>query len=105
MRYTVAEMAIAAKRSAARLGPSEWAIKAYAKAGDIPPMRLPRFRLRTLMIVVAMAALGLGIWHRRETLNAVANYHKSQVHSLKSFRLTHMDGNEVYSAAPERIPA
>lgn len=42
-------------------------------------MRLPRFRLRTLLIVVAVVAVGFGLWHRSQRLSKVAALHRRRI--------------------------
>lgn len=41
-------------------------------------MRMPRFRIRTMMIAVAVVAACLGVAHRRSQLLGLAEYHRSQ---------------------------
>src|SRR5262245_9148943 len=39
-------------------------------------MRPPRFRVRTLMLAVAVVAVAAGLWHRSERFRRLAQYHQ-----------------------------
>lgn len=51
-------------------------------------MRLPRFRIRTLMVAVAIAALAIGSWaiveRRRGRFLQIASYHKDRSVSIRA---------------------
>jgi hypothetical protein len=72
-------------------------------------MRLPRFRLRVLLLMVALVAIGLGLWRRWSYFGELANYHSALARSYaglldRTVTEDFEDRPELEVAAPEPRP-
>src|SRR5262245_51373378 len=58
-------------------------------------MRLPRFRIRTLLVVVAVASIPVGLWARAERFQELHRYHRARSEALAADATLTNNGHEV----------